>query len=179
MDLNKIMEIDRVIRVDENGNVTDAKGVHAPESIIDATWDEHGDCHITKENEAEYIRYIESQGWTLLRGWSGAYLAGATPIMHPSEYIGGGIAEHILENPGLYVALSVEILPPGCRVNNGEPCEVAMSGDTCKHENENIETEYAGWAVAFRDTTCKGENYENQATPGDHGGMCLTCLGRL
>jgi hypothetical protein len=153
MDLNEHMQIEHVIRIREDGKAEDATGVHAPESTIEAHWDEYGMADILKEDEDAYVESLGVQGWTVMRGWSCGYLSGNSPLMHPSEYIGGRLAEHIRENPGLYVALSVSICP----------------------QHEDGESELAGWAVAFRDTTCKGEDCERQATPGDFQGMCLEC----
>lgn len=105
--LNAKMPADHVIWVDVNGEVHEAPGIHGPESIEIGTADDDARS-VLKEHEDEYERQVEAQGWTLLRGWSGAYLAGGTFMMHPSEFIGGGLEKHILENPGYYVAFSVE-----------------------------------------------------------------------
>ena len=43
-------------------------------------------------------------GWELLTGFTGQYSYNG-PGMHPSEYIGGGLASHILDTPGLYAVL--------------------------------------------------------------------------
>lgn len=43
-------------------------------------------------------------GWELLTGFTGQYSYNG-PAMHPSEYIGGGLARHILDTPGLYTVL--------------------------------------------------------------------------
>jgi len=80
--LNDMMEFDHVIRVHADGTVTDEPGVYAP--------DLHDDD--------------EPIGWTLLDGYSGQY-GYSGPIMHASEYIGGGLARDILATPGVYVAL--------------------------------------------------------------------------
>lgn len=42
--------------------------------------------------------------WSLLTGFTGQY-GYHGPAMHPSEYIGGGLARHILDTPGLYTVL--------------------------------------------------------------------------
>lgn len=44
------------------------------------------------------------KGWELLHGFSGQHDYNG-PAMHPSEYVGGGLARYILENPGYYVVL--------------------------------------------------------------------------
>lgn len=102
--LNKVMEFDHPVVVDEHGNVTDAPdNVYAPEIYVDT--DEDG--QILAEHESEMIRYVESQGWTLLTGYTGQYGHNG-PMMHASEFIGGGMAEDILGEPGTYVTLVIE-----------------------------------------------------------------------
>lgn len=85
--LNDVMEFDRVIRVHEDGGVSDEPGVYAP------ALDWHSDTW-----------HLDGKGWTLLDGYSGQY-GYSGPIMHPSEYIGGRMARDIVSTPGVYVAL--------------------------------------------------------------------------
>lgn len=89
--LNSVMEFDHVIRVHADGTVTDAPDVWAPD-MRDGTLDTY--------------RHIASQpvGWTLMTGYTGQDRYHG-PCMHASEYIGGGMAQDILDAPGLYVAL--------------------------------------------------------------------------
>lgn len=98
--LNSIMEFDRVIRVDEDGTVSEPSDVYEPDLYDDEV----------------------SDGWTLLFGWSGQY-GYSGPIMHPSEFIVGRLADHILSTPGFYVAL----------INEGSEDDASP-----------------GWAVAYR-----------------------------
>lgn len=81
--LNDLMEFDHVIRVHGDGTVTKERDIHAP------------DLH-----DGE----LESDEWTLLDGFSEQY-GYSGPIMHASEFIGGGLADYILATPGVYVAL--------------------------------------------------------------------------
>jgi hypothetical protein len=120
VNLNSIMELDHVVRVGPDGTVTDAVGVHAPSVYVDT--DEDG--QILGAHEQEMIESVKCQGWELLSGWTGQYCYHG-PIMHPSEFVGGRLAKHILETPGLYCAVSVET-------------------------NDNDELP-AGWAVAFKE----------------------------
>lgn len=84
MNLNAIMEFDHVIEVDADHNVTDAPvDIWGPEVHNDDV-DQGG-------------------GWTLLNGYSSQF-GYPGPEMHPSEYIGGALAEAILATPGYYVA---------------------------------------------------------------------------
>jgi hypothetical protein len=127
--LNDIMQIDHVVRVHSDGTVTDAgPGVYAPELAMDSA----DDYQILAEHEQDYAAQAERQGWDLMTGYSGQVGGARSFLMHPSEYIGGGLERDILARPGLYVAITVEMLPAG-------------DGD------ESESPEPAGWAVARRD----------------------------
>jgi hypothetical protein len=82
-ELNRVMEFDHVIEVHEGGHVTERDDIYPPELIDDE---------------------IMGDGWSLLNGYSGQY-GYRGPIMHSSEFIGGGMARDILATPGVYVAL--------------------------------------------------------------------------
>lgn len=81
--LNEIMEFDHVIEVHDDGSITEPRGIYAPEL---------------------YDSELVNDDWSLLNGFSGQYRY-AGPIMHQSEYIGGGMERYIRETPGIYVAL--------------------------------------------------------------------------
>lgn len=66
-------------------------------------------------------------GWDLMGGYSGQDRYSG-PIMHNSEFIGGGMARDILEKPGLYVSL-------------------VCYWDREDEDSDNVE----GWAVAYRE----------------------------
>lgn len=138
--LNDIMTIDHVVRVRDDGTVTyqGTTGVYAPEVYCDYEGP-FTDGQILDEHERDMIESIKAQGWTVETGWSGqdsGKYNGA--IMHVSEYIGGALAEHILETPGYWVACSVEIHP-------GE--------DDPEHNDGSGESETAGWIVMHREPT--------------------------
>jgi hypothetical protein len=81
-------------------------------------------------------------GWKLLSGLSGQY-GYSGPIMHDSEFIGGGMADHILASaPGTrWVALVNYVDTPN------ESCSIECDPDVgCDHD-------VAGWAVAYREVT--------------------------
>lgn len=86
MKLNDRMEFDHVIHVHEDGTITDAEGVYAPDVYEDA--DTIGD------------------GWSLMNGYSGQDRYSG-PHMHASEFIGGAMERDILATPGYYVAVVV------------------------------------------------------------------------
>lgn len=82
--LNDQMEFDHVIQVHEDGSVTDAPGMYAPDlhdgEIGDSRWE------------------FFTTGYSGQDRYSG-------PIMHSSEYIGGQLERDILATPGFYVAV--------------------------------------------------------------------------
>lgn len=84
MSLNDIMDFDHIVEVHTDGSITDGPAnLYAP-SLYD------GD--------------LDDSRWELLTGYSGQY-GYSGPIMHNSEYIGGGMERDILSTPGVYVAL--------------------------------------------------------------------------
>lgn len=137
MELNDRMQIDHVIRVREDGTVTDQgiTGVYAPEIHIEYDGP-FAEAQISDDQERAMATWVKGQGWDILTGWS---MNGGPAIMHASQYIGGRLAAHIRETPGYWVKLSVEIYP-------GE--------DDPEHESNggNGESTYAGWLLAFRET---------------------------
>jgi hypothetical protein len=103
-DLNDVMQFDHPVRVDEDGTVHDRlDGVYAPELRMETT----SDGQILAQHEADYADQARRQGWELLTGWTRQH-AYRGLVMHPSEYIGGALADHIRETPGTYVAVTVE-----------------------------------------------------------------------
>ena len=104
--LNDLMDFDCVVQVDADGNVKPLMLVHAPELV-----------------DGELL----AESWTLLDGFSGQQ-GYSGPLMHQSEYVGGGLEDWILAHPGQYVTL----------VNTYSDPENAVYADT-------------EWAIAFRD----------------------------
>lgn len=109
--LNDVMEFDHVVLSDGRGNVR-RTGVDAP--ALDG-------LHVAD-------MWLD-EGWELLDGFSGQHGYGG-PVMHESEFIGGGMERHVRANAGLYVSLIVWDDP--------DP-EWPEEGD-----------QIVGWAVAFR-----------------------------
>lgn len=102
-DLNGVMEIDHVVEITPGRNLVERPDIYAP------------DLHIEEDADGQYDgEPILDEGWTLLDGYSGQYLY-AGPLMHSSEFIGGGLARDILDTPGIYVALACySLVPEGC-----------------------------------------------------------------
>jgi len=102
MSLSDIMEFDHVIEVDQNGDTHDRSDIYAP-GLHD------GD--------------LESSRWSLLDGFSRQDRYSG-PMMHASEYVGGGLERHILRTPGIYVTLvDYPICDDDCQYCEGEGCE--------------------------------------------------------
>lgn len=108
MEINDRMEFDHVIRVHADGSVTDESNVYAPE------------VHMHEDLSLDV-----GDGWELLNGYSGQDRY-AGPVMHSSEFIGGGMERDILAAPGVYVA-------------------VVVMADS---EDSESDDDIAGWAVA-------------------------------
>lgn len=109
--LNALMEFDHVIEVHADGTVTEPTAIWAPEvSMV--------------RSDPRNPQISSRQGWELLNGYSGQFTYSG-PIMHDSEYIGGKMADDILAEPGVYVA-------------------VVVSDDDAEDEEDRD----AGWAVA-------------------------------
>lgn len=123
--LNKVMEFDHVIRVNEDGTVDDRNtGKHAPELVMEL--DEDGQSLYF--NDEDLHEEARTSGWTLMQGHTGQHgYRGA--VMHPSEFVGGSLAEYILERPGYYVTTIVE----------------------CEEIHGEREEPPAGWAIAFQE----------------------------
>ncbi len=49
---------------------------------------------------------IRGEHWEALTGHTGQYSYNGA-VMHPSEYIGGGLEDYLLANPGVYVVVEV------------------------------------------------------------------------
>lgn len=113
--LNSIMEFDHVIRVHADGTVTDA-AEYAPE-LYDG-------------------RLSGDSRWSLMTGYTGQY-GYRGPIMHPSEFICGSMADDILSTPGLYVAIV------SCVSGPADGCALCEPDTPC--DNHSVD----GWAVAY------------------------------
>lgn len=111
-DLNDIMEFDRVVQVDDQGNVSDA-GVDAPEMVyveLDA------DGYMVGSDSRDGLDVIVDTSlgdWRPMQGHTGQHGSSSKSfIQHSSEFIGGGLARAILGRPGYYVAVMVDGLAP-------------------------------------------------------------------
>lgn len=110
--LNDLMEFDHVIRVHEDGTISEPENVWAPE----VTW-------------SEGTHHVSGDGWSLLSGYSGQY-GYAGPVMHDPEYIGGRMEEDIIATPGYYVAVVVS------DVDNATEDETPYAGWAVAHRED-------------------------------------------
>lgn len=137
MDLNSLMAIDHVVYVREDGTVTDdreiTKGVYAPEVTCDYSGP-LAEAQISDAQECDMIDYVKRDaGWELITGWS---RGGGLALMHPSEFIGGALADHVRATPGYWVACVVELYP-----RETDP----------EYRDGNGESDAAGWVLAHRE----------------------------
>ena len=105
MDLNEIMQMDHVIQVHADGSVTDAPAdVYGPEVTVET--DDDGQYLGTRDDHGKltWNVHVDGNGWTLLKGYA---VDDGSELLHPSQYIGGGLEEAILASPGYYVATVV------------------------------------------------------------------------
>lgn len=144
--LNDIMEIDHVVRVHRDGQITSGNiGAPTEPDVLD------GDL-------------ASSDGpWSLMRGYSGQELRNRAEnaVLHNSEFIGGGLERDIRAVPGLYVALVMHWSPTctECDQDAGfEENEVSHHFDAdgnVDHEKDADhvalipEDDVEGWVVAY------------------------------
>lgn len=129
---------------------------HAPESI-DLPWSgswEMPDVFDTHERDA--MDSVEG-GWEVLSGWGDD---GSLFIFrNDRRHFGPVLEERILEEPGLWAIVSVEMHAPACTDGNphGMPCEEWNERERCAHLEEQYgeyyptESKAAGWALVRRD----------------------------
>jgi hypothetical protein len=82
------------VRVHPDGTLT-TETLYAPESFD------------MGEDDADVIGQARSAGWELVTGYSNQH-GYSGPVMHTSEYIGGGMARAVLATPGVYAVATVD-----------------------------------------------------------------------
>lgn len=103
--LNDRMEMDHVIQVHEGGRFTDAPdNVWGPEVSVET--DAGGSFAFTRDERgvSTWNVTVHGDGWTLLKGYAAD---DGSELLPSAQYIGGALAEAILETPGYYVATVV------------------------------------------------------------------------
>lgn len=120
--LSEIMEFGAVVRVGPGGSVWKVSAFHAPE-----VYQDFSDDGFSYQGEP----YVEGDAdWKPLTGYSGQH-GYSGPMMHSSEYIGGGMAQAILDAPGVYVAT------------------VPSPGNAPEVDEEGFDVEVDSWVVLF------------------------------
>lgn len=99
--LNAEMDFDHIIYSHGDGTISD---VNPYVSLRDP------DIYTCEQEDGTWTEASAEGPWSLLTGFTGQYAYNG-PQMHASEYIGGGLARHILETPGFYIATVVTPLP--------------------------------------------------------------------
>lgn len=154
MNLNDLMEFDHVIQVHHDGTVTDGPaGIYAPNLYNDE---------------------LDSPAWTMLTGYSGQYRYPG-PIMNNAEFIGGRMAEHILDTPGVYVAIVANWEPDdgtGETIMDGwavaRLCSHSWVSGMCYVDTEDLPTVYEDLRGTGQRIEC--ERCETQWRPGVYAG---------
>jgi hypothetical protein len=122
---------------------------YAPESIM-IDWSGDWDMpDVLEGHERDAIARIEN-GWRVLTGWAGP---GTLFIFDAGQrHFGRDLEEHILETPGLWAIVSVEIQPPHCDVgDDGMPCADFAEHERCEHVDCLAESQAAGWALIHKE----------------------------
>lgn len=101
-------EFDSPFTVDDHGNTTDRRDIYAP---------------AVYHSDADDVE-IDGNGWEALTGWTRQNSYNGA-CMHVSEQFAGGLRDWVLEHPGTYVLVVVEVVP----------------------DDEDDMPEPAGWAV--------------------------------
>lgn len=134
--------------------VTSPRGLadYPPESVAVDYSGPFEEAQISDEQERDMVESVKrDSGWDVLTGWS---LNGGMAIMHPSQYVGGDLADHILDTPGLWTCVSVEMYPPCCDAgDDGTACEEWLKRERCEHADYNPESDAAGWALLHKEIT--------------------------
>ena len=115
--LNDAMEFDSIIYSHGDGTISNANSMRGPA------------VYIAELEDGTWVGEALDEPWELLDDFSGQY-GYSGPHMHASEYVGGGLARHILETAGFYVVTVVTPMPL----------------DEC----EDVDSD--AWAVAYTET---------------------------
>lgn len=122
----------------------------APESIevqYSGAWDMPD---VSDDQERDMVETVEREtGWKVLTGYA---LGGGPAIMDNARRIAGGLAERILEEPGLWAVASVEMYPPKCEAGaDGMPCADYVTHERCEHADYPAESQAAGWVLIHKE----------------------------
>jgi hypothetical protein len=140
--LSHSVEFDCPFRVHADGTISREDGVYAPELF-----------NVIKASD------FVSDTWALENGFSGqASYSG--PIMHDSEYLGGGMARYVLENPGVYVLVAsyydneCEECNHSAETHDEDGCGISHCDCKAFTVNESEPYTIEGWALAKLKEDC-------------------------
>lgn len=90
--LSGLIEFDQPFTIGPDGSLSFPREVWAPSVYLEV------------DGDGQYVGGpdIDDDSWSFVDGFSGQYRY-AGPIMHASEFLGGRMAQHVLETPGTYV----------------------------------------------------------------------------
>jgi len=126
---------------------------YAPETV-DLDWSGDWDMpDVYEEHERAALDGIEG-GWRALTGWADD---GSLFIFRSDrQHFGSDLEERILEEPGLWALVSVEMQPPTCGAgDDGMPCQGWSERERCDHADYDPESKAAGWALLHRNRPVK------------------------
>jgi hypothetical protein len=136
--LSDAVEFDSPFRVYEGGKIGDAEDIYAPELM-----------------DGELL----GDGWAFISGYSGqdGY---SGPIMHSSEYLGGKMAQDVLDEPGLYCMV------PAYYTNDEDPADGPFI------EGWTLVRFGGEWALARYDAKCPDGSLRPVVNCGVPGDLC-------
>jgi len=106
-DLDKVMEWGTAIRVRIEGDQTFVDTGVRDRTVPDLLAFSYPDGSHLPGTDTDLQDQAQAYGWDgLLTGFTGQYGYGG-PCMHASEFVGGGLADHILTTPGLYAVTEI------------------------------------------------------------------------
>lgn len=97
------------LTVDANGQTRQPYGSCAVDELGIVEFDSDG--QFGADAEAEWVRSCNRRGWQPVAGLTGQYAYNGA-VMHPSEYLGGAMAERLAATPGTYAVVAVESFDP-------------------------------------------------------------------
>ena len=114
--LSEEMEFDHIVYSHGDGTISDAHTMRSPY------------VYVAELEDGTWVEEAMDEPWDLVDGFSGQY-GYSGPHMHASEYIGGGLARHILETAGFYVVTVVTPMPFNeCEDVDSDEWAVAYAG---------------------------------------------------
>ena len=104
------VDFDLPFTIHPDGRITSHPSLYAPDVSLmgeDSREAERAKAQTGGWRSNAYVDVdVDDSAWTPLTGHSGQdRYRGA--VMHPSEYIGGGLEDHLLAHPGTYVVVEV------------------------------------------------------------------------